>query len=125
MKTHQSSAKRFKALSKRQRRPSRQPRVDSEYFEHVPALNSLADRRNVLMEIAGRGLNVSTLPSDGARKGVNAGPRPGPLFKRTKAGKNHKNLRVSGVKLNALGKGKVVGTGRLGWTLRKLMPYAR
>lgn len=77
------------------------------------------------MEIAGQGLNASALPSDRARKAVNAGPRPGPLFKRTKAGKNHKNLNVSGVKLNALGKGKVEGQGRLGWTLRKLMPYAR
>ncbi|PWN20853.1 hypothetical protein BCV69DRAFT_201586 [Microstroma glucosiphilum] len=60
-------------------------------------------------------------PSTGVLNEMGAGSRPGPLFKRARAGKSHLNLMTSGSRLNSLGGTKVVGSGRLGVHLRRLL----
>ncbi|CAO1624237.1 unnamed protein product [Sympodiomycopsis kandeliae] len=113
LKTHQGTKKRFKPVSKKRNRPA-----SSLVSQMFPQLKGQAKKEaNILFAKHNIGDGLRQQPQ-------NVGARPGPLFKRGQAGKRHLNLNVSGSKLNSMGGTKVVGQGRLGWHLRKLMPYA-
>lgn len=117
LKTHQGTKKRFKPISKRRKRAS--PSPITMLFGHLPPGQSKTEAINAF--VAQRSLSPA---NNQPVKQVNLGARPGPLFKRAKTGKRHLNVRKSGSKMNSLGGTTVTGTGRLGWHLRKLMPYA-
>ncbi|CAO1624233.1 unnamed protein product [Sympodiomycopsis kandeliae] len=115
LKTHQGTKKRFKPVSKK--RNAVRPSIMRQLFPNMPGHERTKLRR---LAEANSGGGIESIYGKVEQKG---GARPGPLFKRGQSGKRHLNLRTSGSKLNSLGGTKVVGQGRLGWHLRKLMPY--
>ncbi|PWN28840.1 hypothetical protein BDZ90DRAFT_230850 [Jaminaea rosea] len=110
LKTHQGAAKRFRPLSKRR------PRYDSNPASIIAQLASYSAQNGGTMSSIDYALAAEQMGSQGRGE-----MRPGPLFKRGKAGKRHLNLQVNGSRLNSLGGTAVAGRGRTGWHLRKLL----
>lgn len=114
LKTHQGTAKRFRAISKPKPRYDDNPASINARLSTFAAQNGGSGTAG--MSEVDYALAVQQMATAGRGE-----MRPGPLFKRGKTGKRHLNLQLNGSRLNGLGGTAVAGKGRNGWHLRKLL----